>query len=83
MPAKLTAVEQNLVKVFSDDYFFEIPFYQRPYAWTTEQVDELLDDLTDAMEPGQRGAIFPGKHRPHQKRRYAPEERRRRRPTAL
>ena len=49
MAAEITATEQNLDKVFSDDYYFEIPSYQRPYAWTTEQVDELLDDLTDAM----------------------------------
>ena len=60
MPAKLTAEEQNLVKVFSDDYFFEIPFYQRPYAWTTEQVDELLDDLNDAMERDSEAPYFLG-----------------------
>ena len=41
MAAKITATEQNLDKVFSDEYFFEVPSYQRPYAWTTEQVDEL------------------------------------------
>ena len=49
MPAVITAKEQTLVKVFSDDYLFTIPLYQRPYAWTTEEIDELLDDLTDAM----------------------------------
>ena len=49
MPAKITATEKTLVQVFSDDYFFEIPLYQRPYAWTTEHVEELLDDLIDAM----------------------------------
>ena len=50
MPATITAKEQNLDKIFSDDYVFNVPLYQRPYAWTTEQVDELLDDLTDAMK---------------------------------
>ena len=49
MVAKLTAEEQNLIKVFSNEYKFDIPFYQRPYAWTTDQVSELLDDLNDAM----------------------------------
>lgn len=39
----------TLGKIFSDDYRFEIPEYQRPYAWTTEQVAELLDDLLDAL----------------------------------
>ena len=60
MPAKLTAEEQNLVKVFGDDYFFEIPFYQRPYAWTTQHVDELLDDLQDAMDRDSDAPYFLG-----------------------
>ncbi len=28
----------------------EIPDYQRPYSWETEQVEELLDDLYEAFE---------------------------------
>ncbi len=31
-------------------YQFEIPDYQRPYAWTTEQAGELFDDLISAMQ---------------------------------
>jgi translation initiation factor 2 beta subunit (eIF-2beta)/eIF-5 len=49
MPETIKASEQNLNAVFSDDYLFEIPVYQRPYAWDTEQVDDLLDDLLYAM----------------------------------
>ena len=49
MPQTIKASEQNLDKVFCDDYLFEIPVFQRPYAWTTEQVDDLLDDLIFAM----------------------------------
>ena len=60
MPAKITAIEQNLVQVFSDDYFFEIPLYQRPYAWTTEHVEELLDDLLDAMRRDSDAPYFLG-----------------------
>ena len=30
-------------------YVFSIPGYQRPYSWTTEQAQELLDDLTGFM----------------------------------
>ncbi len=60
MPAKITATEKNLVKVFSDDYFFEIPLYQRPYAWTNEHVEELLDDLIDAMRRDSEAPYFLG-----------------------
>ena len=60
MPAKITAIEKNLVQVFSDDYFFEIPLYQRPYAWTTEHVEELLDDLIDAMRRDSDAPYFLG-----------------------
>ena len=60
MPDKITAKEQNLIKVFSDDYVFEVPLYQRPYAWTTEQVDELVNDLTDAMGRDAEAPYFLG-----------------------
>ena len=60
MPAKIEAQEQNLIKTFSDDYVFAIPLYQRPYAWTTEQVDELLDDLIDAMDRDSEDPYFLG-----------------------
>ncbi len=49
MPETIEAKELQLMRVFSNDYLFEIPEYQRPYAWTTEQVSELLDDLVFAM----------------------------------
>jgi uncharacterized protein with ParB-like and HNH nuclease domain len=44
----IKASEKALVDVFCDKYLFRIPPYQRPYAWTTQQVDELLDDLLTA-----------------------------------
>ena len=45
----IKAEEKQLQRVFSDDYLFHIPDYQRPYAWTTDQAGELLDDLLTAM----------------------------------
>ena len=60
MPETIKASEQNLDKVFCDDYLFEIPFYQRPYAWTTEEVGELLDDLLFAMDKDAEAPYFLG-----------------------
>ena len=60
MPEIIKASEQNLNAVFSDAYLFEIPLYQRPYAWTTEQVDELLDDLLNAMDRDAQSPYFLG-----------------------
>lgn len=50
MTHTLTAKEQTLAKIFSDDYVFTIPGYQRPYAWGRDQAQELLDDLLGAMK---------------------------------
>jgi hypothetical protein len=47
MHTKLMAQEQPISRIFSNDYVFRIPPYQRPYAWTPEQARELLDDLVD------------------------------------
>jgi hypothetical protein len=48
--ATIQAAEQPLQKIFCDDYLFSIPSYQRPYAWTTEQAGELLDDVIAAWD---------------------------------
>jgi len=50
MSETIEAKELQLVSVFNDSYRFEVPENQRPYAWTTEQTGELLDDLLHAME---------------------------------
>lgn len=47
-PTKIQAAEQTIGEVFSNTYDFTVPHYQRPYAWTTEQAGELLDDLLAA-----------------------------------
>ena len=41
----ITAAQYRLSKIFSADYDFVIPPYQRPYAWTRDQAGELFDDL--------------------------------------
>jgi hypothetical protein len=37
--------EHPVGKIFSNDFVFSVPLYQRPYAWQREQAEELLDDL--------------------------------------
>lgn len=52
MPTTIIAHEEPVRKIFSSDYIFYIPPYQRPYAWTTEQAGELFDDLLEFMRSG-------------------------------
>lgn len=57
---QISAQQRRLGNVFSDDYQFRIPVYQRPYAWGTEQALQLLADLTDALENGGEEPYFLG-----------------------
>ena len=54
----IDATHKKIFEIFSSSYAFEIPAYQRPYAWETSQVEELLVDLTEAMEPANRSDGF-------------------------
>ena len=56
MPTTLTAHEQPISRIFSNDYVFKIPSYQRPYAWKIDQAGDLFDDLIGFMK-GQRGEV--------------------------
>jgi uncharacterized protein with ParB-like and HNH nuclease domain len=58
MPSALVAHEQPVSRIFSNDYVFNIPNYQRPYAWTTEEARDLLDDLLSFMS-GSGGNVEP------------------------
>lgn len=42
--------EYPIKRIFSGDFVFTIPRYQRAYAWTTEESEELLQDLMRAMD---------------------------------
>ena len=45
MGSKITGKEYQLSKIFSKEFEYYIPAYQRPYAWTEEQTEKLFDDL--------------------------------------
>jgi uncharacterized protein with ParB-like and HNH nuclease domain len=52
MSVSIHAIEKPLFKVFSNDFAFSIPAYQRPYAWTTDEASELLADLLSFLGDG-------------------------------
>lgn len=47
MTKKISGAEYPLAKIFSSDFDYVIPTYQRPYAWTTVHAGELFSDLYD------------------------------------
>lgn len=50
--ARITGAEYNCDRIFSKEFVFNIPLYQRPYAWSTEQAEQLLDDILEFMGDG-------------------------------
>jgi uncharacterized protein with ParB-like and HNH nuclease domain len=47
---KISGAEHPIKDIFSDDFLFEIPPYQRPYSWSKDQAAELFDDVLVALE---------------------------------
>lgn len=50
MSNKITGKEYPLSKIFSADFEYHIPGYQRPYAWTEEETGILFDDLYEFFQ---------------------------------
>lgn len=44
----LTSAALKISEVFSAPFLLNVPPYQRPYAWSETQVEQLLDDLFEA-----------------------------------
>ncbi len=56
---KFDAKDTNIGSVlFSENKKFQVPRYQRPYAWTTEQVSEFWEDLLTNAEPYFLGSLI-------------------------
>lgn len=47
---RIHGAEYSLYNVFSHEFLFTIPYYQRPYSWTMENAGKLFDDLVGFME---------------------------------
>ncbi|MGD0283959.1 MAG: DUF262 domain-containing HNH endonuclease family protein [Dissulfurispiraceae bacterium] len=48
--ARIIGHEYPISKIFSPEFDFVIPVYQRPYAWTTEEAGDLFDDIQGFMQ---------------------------------
>ncbi len=60
MSKKISGAEYQLAKIFSSEFDYVIPPYQRPYAWIRDQAGELFDDLYDFFEKEAEDSYFLG-----------------------
>ena len=56
----IEADKQILQKIFSQDFWFVIPEYQRPYVWQKDNIEELREDLYYAFEHKEDNEYFLG-----------------------
>ena len=56
--SEINGHEYQLLKIFSSDFEYHIPAYQRPYAWTTEETNTLFDDLYGFFPPKRKMRII-------------------------
>ena len=60
MSKKISGAEYPLSKIFSSEFEYHIPSYQRPYAWTVDQASELFDDLKSFYDAEDEEGYFLG-----------------------
>ena len=60
MTKKISGAEYPLSKIFSSDFEYVIPSYQRPYAWTVDEASELFDDLYSFYSSEKEDSYFLG-----------------------
>ena len=58
--APIKAEELPLKKIFSSDYLFVIPRFQRPFSWKQDNFEALFTDIYEAMNETPTGAYFLG-----------------------
>lgn len=46
--SEITGEKITLKRIFSDEYFFNIPEYQRPYSWQKDNNAQLFDDIYES-----------------------------------
>ncbi|WP_187848897.1 DUF262 domain-containing protein [Helicobacter pylori] len=58
--AKIESKDSHLRDILKDEFYYQIPIYQRPYQWTEENCEKLLDDLFFNYEDDRESDYFCG-----------------------
>ncbi|GAA9184401.1 DUF262 domain-containing protein [Helicobacter pylori] len=58
--AKIESKDSHLRDILKDELYYQIPIYQRPYQWTEENCEKLLDDLFFNYEDDKESDYFCG-----------------------
>ncbi|MCQ2889150.1 DUF262 domain-containing protein [Helicobacter pylori] len=58
--AKIESYEWYLKNTLKEELYYQIPIYQRPYQWTKENCEKLLDDLFFNYEDDRESDYFCG-----------------------
>ncbi len=58
--AKIESKDSHLRDILKDELYYQIPIYQRPYQWTEENCEKLLDDLFFNYENDRESDYFCG-----------------------
>ncbi len=58
--AKIESEDSYLQDILKDKLYYQIPIYQRPYQWTEENCEKLLDDLFEDYEEDRESDYFCG-----------------------
>ncbi len=58
--AKIESKDSHLEDILKDKSYYQIPIYQRPYQWTEENCEKLLDDLFFNYEDDRESDYFCG-----------------------
>lgn len=58
--AKIDSCEWYLKNTLKEELYYQIPIYQRPYQWTKENCEKLLDDLFFNYEDDRESNYFCG-----------------------
>lgn len=56
---KIDAKKESINRLFTA-FWFRVPDYQRSYVWEKEQIEELMEDLTDALSENREKEYFLG-----------------------